>query len=134
MNVQLFAPVTLFVYKRLDLTKKTINSLLKNPEASGSDLIIYSDAPKSGKDKQQVDEVRAYLKTITGFNSVIIYESPVNKGLAASVIGGVTEVVNKYGRAIVLEDDMLVSSHFLKYMNDALELYKDDENVVSIHG
>jgi hypothetical protein len=134
MNVQLYAPVVLFVYKRPELTKLTVESLLKNREAPDSDLIIYSDAPKTEKDRKPVDEVRSFLKTISGFKSVTVNEGSANKGLAASIITGVTEVVNKYGRIIVLEDDMLVSPYFLKYMNDALDLYETDEDVVSIHG
>ncbi|GHT84207.1 hypothetical protein FACS1894137_06970 [Spirochaetia bacterium] len=35
---------------------------------------------------------------------------------------------------IVLEDDLITSPYFLTYMNDALNLYEQDERVVSIHG
>ena len=128
------SPITLFVYKRLLPTQLTVQALLKNPEAVYSDLIIYSAAAKTENDIKPVEEVREYLKSITGFKSISINESPVNKGLANSIMGGVTEVINKYGRIIVVEDDLVVSPYFLKYMNDALDMYENEADVVSIHG
>jgi hypothetical protein len=128
------SPIALFVYKRLQLTKLTVEALLNNPEAADSDLIVFSDAAKTDTDSKPVSEVRDYLKTITGFKSVTINESPVNKGLANSIMGGVTEVVNKYGKIIVVEDDLVVSPYFLKYMNSALDIYENEPDVVSIHG
>ncbi len=82
----------------------------------------------------RVKEVREYIRTITGFKSLRIVERETNLGLATSIISGVTEVVNQYGRIIVLEDDMVTSPFFLRYMNDALDLYENEEKVVSIHG
>ncbi|HBD95608.1 MAG: glycosyl transferase [Spirochaetes bacterium GWF1_31_7] len=128
------APIALFVYNRLTNTKETVNALSKNMLAKESDLTIFSDGPKADKDIEKVNEVRNYLKTITGFKSITIIESAVNKGLAASIISGVTEIVNKYTRIIVLEDDLVTSPYFLTYMNDALEMYENEEKVASIHG
>jgi hypothetical protein len=128
------SPIALFVYKRLQLTKLTVEALLNNPEAAETSLIVFSDAAKTDSDSIPVSEVRDYLKTITGFKSVTINESPVNKGLANSIMGGVTEVVNKYGKIIVVEDDLVVSPYFLKYMNSALDIYENEPDVVSIHG
>ena len=128
------APIALIVYNRLTNTKETVNALSKNMLAKESDLTIFSDGPKADKDIEKVNEVRNYLKTITGFKSITIIESAVNKGLAASIISGVTEIVNKYTRIIVLEDDLVTSPYFLTYMNDALEMYENEEKVASIHG
>jgi len=114
-------------------TQQTIEALLKNTEAKDSDLIIYSDAAKDDSGQQAVDDVRAYLKTISGFRSIRVVEQEKNMGLAKSIISGVTEVVEEYGRVIVLEDDMVTSPYFLEYMNDGLNLYADEEKVISIH-
>jgi len=59
-----------------------------------------------------VNEIRKFLKTITGFKSVTITESVFNKGLASSVIYGVSEILKNYDRAIILEDDLITSSNF----------------------
>jgi len=129
-----FAPITLFVYKRIEHTRQTLESLMKNELASASDLIIFSDAAKNEKDKSQVENVRDFISNINGFKSVKINLNKENKGLANSLIDGIKEVVNEYGKIIVLEDDMITSRFFLRYMNDALNLYENDDNVISIHG
>ena len=128
------APILLFVYNRLIYTRITVESLKKNEFASGSELFIYSDAAKTEKDKKLVAEVRDYIKTINGFRKVIIKESKENKGLALSITSGVSEILNKYDNAIILEDDLELSPFFLKYMNEALSLYEKEEDVISIHG
>ena len=128
------APILLFVYNRLIYTRITVESLKKNEFASGSELFIYSDAAKTEKNKKLVAEVRDYIKTINGFRKVIIKESKENKGLALSITSGVSEILNKYDNAIILEDDLELSPFFLKYMNEALSLYEKEEDVISIHG
>jgi hypothetical protein len=115
-------------------TQKCIQALQENALAKESELIAFSDGPKSGKDKAAVDSVRKYLKTITGFKKVSVVERRENLGLAKSIISGVGEVVNEHGRIIVLEDDLVSSPYFLKFMNEALEYYQDKEDVISIHG
>ena len=127
-------PITLFVYKRPWHTQQTVEALQRNDLASDSDLIIYADAPKNEEAAQGVREVREYIHTIGGFRTVTIIERNINLGLAQSIISGVTEVLNRFGTIIVLEDDLVTSPYFLRYMNDALELYSDDETVASIHG
>jgi hypothetical protein len=125
-------PIVLFTYRRVP--KSTIESLLQNKLSVNSDIFIYSDGYKNEIDKVDVLEVRQYLKTIVGFRNIFIIESKKNKGLANSIIGGISEIINKYGKVIVLEDDLIVSANFLEYMNEALEFNKDDERIWSISG
>jgi hypothetical protein len=129
-----FAPIALFVYNRIRHLRKTVEALIKNEIAEKSDLFIFSDGPRTDADAGKVAEVRDYLKTIQGFKSVTISTRARNLGLSHSIISGVTEVVDEYGRIIVLEDDISASPYFLKYMNGALDLYRDCEDVISIHG
>jgi hypothetical protein len=129
-----FAPIALFVYARPAHTRLTIEALLKNPEAEFSDLIIFSDAARSPEKQANVEDVRFYLETIVGFRTVTIHHRPYNFGLAKSIIEGVTEVLEEHERIIVLEDDLVTSPYFLRYMNEALKKYEDDDCVVSIHG
>lgn len=128
------APIVLFVYKRQWHTKQTVEALQKNELANHSDLFIFSDGPKSEKDIDNVKEVRDYIKTIDGFKKINIIEREKNWGLANNIIDGVTKIVNEYGKIIVLEDDLVTSPYFLKFMNEALEFYKDDEKVWHISG
>jgi hypothetical protein len=128
------APIVLFVYSRLWHTQQTVEALKKNELASESELFIYSDAPKNEEAKEKVKEVREYIKTINGFKRVTIIERENNWVLANSIIDGVTKIVNEYGKIIVLEDDLVTSPYFLKFMNEALEFYKDEKKVWHISG
>src|SRR5579863_6230416 len=128
------APILLFCYKRLDSLRYTVNALKKCASALESELYIFSDGAKADKDKKAVAEVRSFIKDITGFKKVIIKESEKNMGLAASIIEGVTNVFEFSDRVIVLEDDLVVSTNFLAYMNQALEFYTDHSNIYSISG
>lgn len=129
------APIVLFVYNRPWHTQQTVESLKKNKLAKESELFIFSDGPKeNNKAKNDVEKVREYIKTINGFRRITIIEKEENYGLANSIISGVTEIVNRHGKVIVLENDLVTSKYFLNFMNSALEFYKDENKVISIHG
>ena len=129
-----YAPIVLFVYNRPWHTKQTIDALKNNYLANESELYIYSDAPKHSQDISSVQEVRNYIKSINGFKNIKIIYRKRNYGLADSIIDGVTEIVNKYGKIIVLEDDIVTSPHFLQFINDALIYYEEVNEVWHISG
>ena len=132
-----FAPIIIFVYNRADHFIETYNALAACKEAKESELFIFSDGAKNEAGREKVNEVRAAVAAIKDsgdFKSVNVTESPVNKGLAASVISGVTEIINKYGKVIVVEDDCKVSPLFLRYMNKALDYYENNKKIGSIAG
>ncbi|WP_457747005.1 glycosyltransferase [Sulfurimonas sp.] len=125
-------PIIIFTYRRIP--KELIQSLLKNSLAKDSELYIFSDGSKNKYDYNDIVQVRNFLKGINGFKNITLIESEVNKGLANSIIYGVTKIINEYDRVIVLEDDLVVSKDFLEYMNEALDFYKDDNKIWSISG
>lgn len=128
------APIVLFVYNRPDHTRQTVEALQNNVLAEQSDLFIYADNAKNELAKENVKKVREYIGNIKGFKSVTIIERDKNWGLADSIIDGVTTVVNKFGKIIVLEDDIVTSKYFLQYMNDALIKYENEKKVMEITG
>jgi hypothetical protein len=128
------APIVLFVYNRPEHTKKTLKALQENILSSDSDLFIYSDASKGDDSSTQVNEVRGLIKNVSGFKSATVIKQEKNQGLANSIINGVTEIVNKYGKIIVLEDDLVTSPYFLTFMNDALNFYEYKKKVWHISG
>jgi len=130
----MLAPVVLFTYSRVSEAKQTIDSLRNNFLAQESDLIVFSDGGKDEQSWDQVKEVRAFLHSINGFKSIQIIESPINKGLANSVIDSVTKILESYDKIVVLEDDIVVKRNFLNYMNQALDFYEQDTSVQSING
>jgi len=129
-----FAPVALFVFNRIRHTQRSVEALAKNIHAADSDLFVFSDGPRSEADREGVQSVREYLKTITGFKSATIVERETNLGCALSITSGVTDIVNRYGRIIVVEDDIVTSPYFLRFMNEALDFYRDKEKVICISG
>jgi hypothetical protein len=129
------APIALFTYNRPYHTHQTISALQNNELALDTDLYIFSDGPRNDKESvKQVRKVRDLIHSVDGFRSVTIIEREENIGLSRSIINGVTDIVNSFGKIIVLEDDMITSPYFLRYINDGLEMYKHDDNVISIHG
>ena len=132
------APVVLFVYNRPKHTYKTLENLSKAVWAKETHLFIYSDAPRDKEESGNVNKVREiikeYEKENSKFLSVDVCYAEKNKGLATSIIHGVTEIIEKYDKVIVLEDDLIVSKDFLVYMNNALEFYEDDAKIWSISG
>lgn len=131
-----FAPIILFAFNRLDALKNTIRSLLQNEEAKSSDLYVFVDGPRSNKpgENEKVKEVQEYVKSIEGFKSLHYTFSEKNKGLGDSIIAGVSQVINQYGKAIVLEDDLVFAKNFLSYMNQGLDRYEKEDKVFSICG
>ncbi len=132
--VEKLAPICLFTYNRLNETKQTVQALKKNFLASKSELFIFSDGPKNHHTDGKVKLVRDYIKTIDGFKTITIFESKTNKGLANSIINGVTKVVNEYKKVIVLEDDLLTTPNFLDFMNQSLNFYQKNKKIISISG
>ena len=131
------APVVLFAYRRPDHLRRALDSLVANPGADRTALNIYCDGAKSEIDREAVEQVRKIARGMQGsalFASVRVIERDHNIGLAASVISGVTQTLEDHESVIVMEDDLVVSPDFLEYMNQALELYAINEEVISIHG
>jgi acetyltransferase-like isoleucine patch superfamily enzyme len=128
------APITLFTYNRLESTRRTVEALLRNDLAARSELVVYADGPRRPQDAAQVDELRRYLGTIDGFAKVTVVERETNLGLSRNIVDGVTAVLDRFGKIIVLEDDLLASSNFLRYMNEALDKYASNPDVYSITG
>ena len=127
-----YAPILLTVFNRADYAKKVLDSLAKNELAKFSELYIYSDGPRRIEEEEKVRAVREVLKNVKGFKKVTVVAAPKNKGLANSVIGGVTDIVNRYGKVIVLEDDLLTQKYFLNVMNQMLDYYELDNNVGAV--
>jgi len=128
------APIALFTYNRLAHTQQTVEALQKNEFAAQSDLYVFSDGPKAAADEPEVEAVRNYLEGVDGFKSRAIKRQTSNLGLARSIVAGVTEICQRHGRVIVVEDDLVTAPCFLRYMNEALALYENDSEVISIHG
>lgn len=131
------SPIVLFVYNRPRHTELCLNSLLKNDLADQSTLYIYADGQKVNSSPQEIEnikEVRKIIRKKKWCGSVEIIERNNNIGIGNSTINGIYETIHNYGKVIVLEDDLILSVGFLKFMNDSLKLYENAENVMHISG
>ena len=128
------SPICLFVYKRYDTTKLMLESLLACPECADSELYVFMDEARNDSEADDVEKVRALFDNLQGFKTIHPYPARMNKGMARSVIDGVTTILEKHESIIVLEDDLVVAPDFLTFMNAALEAYRDRSDIWSISG
>lgn len=128
------APVVIFAYNRFDHLKKVIEALAKNEYADSTNVFVVSDGPKNDDDSIKIAQIRDFLKSVNYFKTLNIIERKTNYGLAKNIIDGVTNVCRKYGKVIVLEDDIVTSRFFLRFMNDALLKYDNKHEVMAVGG
>lgn len=131
------APVAIFAFRRPDHLDRTLTALAANTLASRSAVVAFADGPRQSDDLPGIRAVRKVLEDwqLRGaFSSLSIERAESNRGLANSIIAGVTRMVAKSGRVIVVEDDLVTSPAFLEFMNTGLDAYADNERVASIHG
>ncbi len=137
MSSSSLAPVILFVYDRPDHAQQTLDALAANDLAKESELFIFCDGPKKEtvveRNRQVIDIIKAEQER-SRFANVSLTISPENKGLARSIIDGVTDIIDRYGKCIVIEDDVITAPNFLSYMNECLVYYEDKEEIFSISG
>lgn len=128
-----YTPVLIFTYNRADHLKNLINSLKKCNEFDNTFFYIFSDGPKDSKDITQIENVRKLINESFTKNFELI-NNRNNEGLAKSVINGISYVFKSHNSLIVLEDDLILSENFLRYMNNGLIFYENNYNVYQISG
>lgn len=127
-------PICLFAFNRPEKLTRCIDSLLQNANCELFELYVFCDGPRNVDEYEIVEKVRIIARNITGFRNLTVYEADTNKGLASSIIYGVSSVLKANSGVIVIEDDIVVSQHFLKFMIEALNMYEHDPEVASVHG
>lgn len=130
----MLTPIALFAFNRPKHFKRTLAALTANELANESDLYIFCDGPRNVEESKLCAQVTKIAHGATGFKNVTVYQQRKNRGLAPSIIEGVTSMVAAHGQVIVLEDDLITSPYFLRYMNDGLTVYANSPKVASIHG
>lgn len=130
--MQKLAPIALFVYNRPEHTRRTLKFLQANYLAEESRLYIFADAAKTAKEEENVRQVQEVIESAEGFKNIKIIQQKTNLGLAQSIIKGVSQLIETYGKVIVFEDDLLSSPYTLEYFNEALDKYQDNEKLMHI--
>lgn len=131
MTSHALAPIAIFSFRRPRHLAATLEALQRCPEFSASDVIAYSDGPRGPSDSDDVAEVRRLLRARKTPNMTIV-ERPNNVGLANSIIEAVTEITQRAGRVIVIEDDLILQPAALAWLNRGLDAYEAAEDVMQI--
>lgn len=126
------APIAVFVYRRPQHANRLIDSLIANEGFSRSPVFVYCDGPRTPEEAQAVADTRQIVRGRLGDHAEIT-EREANKGLAASIIDGVTQLSRRYGRVIVLEDDLVLHPGCIQFLNAALQRYADYSRVYHVN-
>lgn len=133
MSLQL-APIAFFCFNRADKTKLVLEELAKNDLAKDSDIYIFCDGPRNIKDLHALKEVHSVIDAIQGFRNIYVTKREINHGVKPSIVSGITQVLDQHERVIVIEDDIVTSKDFLKFINQSLEFYKEEKNIWCVAG
>lgn len=131
-----YAPIVLTAYNRPWHFSRMILALSKNKEAIDSEVFVFLDGPRSPADDAAIDEIeRIAEQKRESFARLELVRREANLGLAENTISAISQVLERSPKAIIMEDDSVVSNRFLAVMNDALDYYEDDGRVwhISAH-
>jgi len=131
VDVRRNAPIALFIFNRAEHLRRTLGNLQRCRGFADSRIVVFGDGPRTSQDVEAVERTRATAQELLGSSAEYHFRTD-NHGLARSIIAGVGNVVSRFGRVIVVEDDLEVSNTFLDYMNSALERYDGHAQVFQI--
>jgi hypothetical protein len=128
------SPVVVFAFNRPEKLNSCLKSLELAFDSELTSVFIFIDGHRSLQEKLLVDEVESIARLHWHFGEIQIRRSPMNLGLANSILTGIDFMFESFESVIVLEDDLEVARNFLTYMNDGLLKYVYEERVCSIQG
>ncbi|WP_158904639.1 glycosyltransferase family 2 protein [Burkholderia sp. L27(2015)] len=127
-------PVALFAYNRPDHTQRALDALSRSRRVEDCEFHLFADGPRTDAARPAVEATRKVLREWAVSFDARVIEQPQNLGLAKSIATGVSDLCARYGRVIVVEDDLVVNPDFLHYMIESLDRYADDERIMQISG
>ena len=127
------APIAIFAFRRPDHLRRTLTSLSGCTGLRDSPIFVFCDGPRTERDLEDVAATRRVAREMLGRDAEYVF-ADTNLGLSRSIIRGVDEVLKRYDRVIVLEDDLHLTPSFLTFMNHALERFADDARVFQVSG
>jgi hypothetical protein len=128
-----WAPIGLFIHRRPEHTRRTVLGLLACDGVESSPIYVFADGPKTKGDNPAVEATRAVARELLGDRAVFT-EQEANRGLGDSIIAGATELCDRHGSVIAVEDDLVVGPSFLRFLNEGLRRYRDEPRVMQISG
>ncbi len=127
------APIAIFGYRRPDSLARLLASLTRCPGFADSQVYVFLDGPRGDRDAADVARTRAVADGLVR-PGIEVIASTANRGLRRSVHAGVSQVLARHDRVIVLEDDLEVAPCALDYFDRALIAYRDADQVKAVSG
>ena len=120
------APVVVTAYNRPDNLSSLLGSLISNPESTESDLYLFIDGPKNKFDADLIQQVISKAQIFKSFfKSFNIFQNEKNVG---------NLIFQSKNAAIFVEDDLILSSTFLRFMNESLFKFEKDLRIGCVTG
>ena len=119
--------IVLFGYRRPEHIRRVLLSIVNN-ECKEKHLFCYVD----GEDTENVVVCDIIKSFKDDFASLELNRAGKRLGLRAAVEGGLNNFFSQHYEGTILEDDIVVSPHYLQYMEDGLSIYRNDKRVFSI--
>jgi GT2 family glycosyltransferase len=126
--------LAVFVYNRPAHTDSLLRSLARCRGLERVQLHFFCDGAKRYTDRDRVRKVRSLTDHFLANHPGVKVEQDENKGLAASIIEGVSQLLEQFESAIVLEDDLVLNADFLSYHLATLQRYRSKDTVLQISG
>jgi hypothetical protein len=133
MQIRQWAPIALFIFKRPAHTRRVIESLRGCTGFAESRVFVFADGPRNPEDVPAVEETRAEARRLLGDHAVFV-EREINLGVDNSIIAGVSELCDRYGRVVVVEEDLILSPNFLHFLNAGLTRYESEARLMQVCG
>jgi hypothetical protein len=126
-------PLLVLGYNRPDKLIQLLKSIGSNPPEV---LVVALDGPKNNDtpDELKVAQCIEHVKSENWAPTVVTLFRTEHLGLRRAVTNAVTWTMNEYGRAIIVEDDIILGPQFLEYMTYMLDRHEKDIDVAQING
>lgn len=128
------APIVMISYNRPELVQLSVRNVALAHAAADHDIFMFIDGPRTEDDVGKQDRINEIVESFqASLPKLKIIRREKNYGCRGNIVDAITQVISRYGKAIIIEDDILVSRTFLDYMDEALEFYKGSKQIWSIN-
>jgi hypothetical protein len=127
-------PVVYIFFNRPELIQKTFPAIRAQKPRQ---LYLVADGPRANKplDRDRCAHARALIDSMVDWECEVVRDySAVNLGSGKRIASGLTSALERFGEAIIIEDDILPHADFFAFCSEMLERYRDVPQVHGISG
>ncbi len=126
-------PILIICFNRPEISRQTFEFIRK---AKPSKLFIAVDGarPEKKGEEKLVEQVKQIVENIDWECETHYKYNKTNKGAEVTVSTAISWVFETEEYAIILEDDIVAPVAFLKFAQEMLELYKNEDKIWAVSG